>query len=103
MLEWVGLTMLSLLAMARPAAASDRIYTFLEGRLYTASSYELVLSNDEGTYWIYLSKPVNYKTKLGPGRYSFWVARDQIVRYRPRSLTQLEWPRRRAVERIAGR
>ncbi|MGE3760291.1 MAG: hypothetical protein AB7H97_21175 [Pseudobdellovibrionaceae bacterium] len=73
------------LLLQTPAAHAGRIFTFLEGTIIEKNKEVVVLSTQEGVYWINTTvSPLNWLRRLaGKNEFSFWVRVDQIQRFRP--------------------
>jgi hypothetical protein len=72
-----------------PGSQAGRIFTFLEGTIIERNKETVVLSTNDGIYWINASRhPLSWLRKLsGKNRFSFWVRVDQIRRFRPASVS----------------
>jgi hypothetical protein len=81
------------------ANASGRLFTYFEGHLVKKSAAVWVISTDEGTYWIDVNRHPNWVRKSEGDEVSFWVATDQVIRYRP--LIEMPLHEDRRVENIA--
>lgn len=68
-----------------PSAHAGKISTFLEGTIIEKNKEMVVLSTQEGVYWIKTTMaPLNWLRSLGGhNEFSFWVRVDQIQRFRP--------------------
>lgn len=65
------------------SSADGRMSTYLEGKIVSKSTGEWVVATEEGIYWITMDRPASWKRSLPKGRVSFWIAVDQIRRFRP--------------------
>lgn len=80
----VSLTMLVLTVLTPSQAWAVRFSTYLEGTVVQKTASVMVINSERGTYWIDIEKrPVSYTRSTGPDRIGFWVAMDQIKRFRP--------------------
>lgn len=73
------------LLLQAPSAHAGKIFTFLEGTIIEKNREMVVLSTQEGVYWIKTTAaPLNWLRRLaGKNQFSFWVRIDQIQRFRP--------------------
>ncbi len=63
--------------------AESKLSTYIQGTLVAKSVKQWVVHNNEGTYWIKLSRRPNWVRRERDGKISFWVKIDQIKRFRP--------------------
>lgn len=79
--------------------ASDRIFTYFEGRIQNKKGYLWQIATTEGQYWIDMTRPPSWFKRNQGGTVSFWVAHDQVRRYRPILLIPAR--HRYPIERLA--
>lgn len=79
----VPLTIALFALLPLQAHAGARFSTYLEGTIVQRTTHLLVVSSAQGTYWINLKRPISYTHHLSQTRIGFWVAVDQIKKFRP--------------------
>lgn len=72
------------LSLPTYAQGKAKISTFLEGRLVERSAHYWVVQTDEGVYWLDVRRPPSWVRRDERNHtISFWVRKEQIMRYRP--------------------
>jgi hypothetical protein len=72
-----------LMALSFAANASGRIFTYFEGHLVKRGAKVWQVATSEGTYWIDMTRQPSWLKIGSDHQISFWVATDQVVRFRP--------------------